>query len=388
MPLTGIEHGLISLGFTVACLPGRVLVKEVEADTWAAAVGLQPGDLLAAVNGLTACELSYEDLSIVTRQRPLKMLIESSSGEPSLQCDVNTVNGFQTSGASEGPLTSRRAYHPHDITSFVPFQLRSVETGKRHPLRLLTRVGRSSKQVNPDADLVVSGLSMDVSRIHCYIHTSLIEAPDVWEVRVFDAKGGGGHGKGPGGGFGDGGGTVVDSVPVDPEYGTVVEPGAVLRFGVNELWVLEQASLFSKGEFTGSPKRLNGTAHVQETYQSREIIISSANALHTFERCTSWIDIVQVILDLLDLLEEPPCADRIEVVDERGPVISSFAAKTLDAMLNFNVAPLLEEVKFGRSVRVRLFSEPSVLEPLLAHLEREKAALQLELERRPDVLNL
>ena len=38
----------------------------------------------------------------------------------------------------------------------------------------------------------------------------------------------------------------VDNVPVDPYEGALVEPGSVLRFGVNELWVLEQTSLFPR----------------------------------------------------------------------------------------------------------------------------------------------
>merc|ERR1711935_530474 len=104
------------------------------------------------------------------------------------------------------------------------------------------------KLLDPQIDLIIdSQISGDVSRVHGHVKACLLPDCATWLLRVYDDVGGGGFGLAEGGGHA-GTGTSVDGDPVDPDIGAPIRPGSIIRFGKNELWILECCSLYAKSE--------------------------------------------------------------------------------------------------------------------------------------------
>jgi hypothetical protein len=208
----------------------------------------------------------------------------------------------------------------------------------------------------------------------------------MWFARVYDATGFCGAGRAPGGGHA-GGGTTVDSIPVPSDIGAWVEPGNILRFGVNELWVLERATLHQSSplaELACEKARMN---YLEDPAVVRDLQIPSLACNSALHRCKDWVSLVAVVLESRSEPDEPPCADAIEVRDERGKPLCRYESYTFEEQEAFDIQDILRYVDLGRTVRLYLSSEPALLAPILRSLEESDAKLAEIYNARAEALN-
>lgn len=167
--------------------------------------------------------------------------------------------------------------------------------------------------------------------------------------------------------------------------GMIVEPGLVLRFGMNELWRLEAYKLFPKSENALPALERAARLAQEEPSAMRELKVPSAQCHWALQRCDNWVSFVSVVLEWLDEPDEPPCADRIEIKDELGKTSARHQVESLDEMEAFDVKDILSEMNLGRTVRLRLTSDPQVLAPLLAKMEKQRLKHEQLINDRDDI---
>jgi len=268
----------------------------------------------------------------------------------------------------------------------APFQLRSLDTNRTHRLVAYTCIGRSERHLDPRTDLILKNPGIiDVSRVHALIKCWPGADPNIWSARVYDDKGGAGAGFGPGGGHA-GGGTTVDGEPVDPDVGTAIEPGCVLRFGINELWVVERAAIHLKShlaEVSINKARKNA---VEDPATFRSLKVPTAACTAALRHCIDWDSLVRVVLEWCGEPDEPPCVDIIEVADEIGKTVSRHVAATLEQQHSYQVGKIIQDVRMGCTLRLRLSSDPCLLAPILGHMELHRARLAEIHDQRHDAL--
>jgi hypothetical protein len=254
-------------------------------------------------------------------------------------------------------------------TQRVPFQLRSLETGRIHPLRAYTSIGRSRKLLDPERDLIVdSHLSGDVGRVHGCIKACLLSDYATWLLRVYDVNGGGGLRRAEGGGHA-GTGTSVDGLPVDNLIGSPIHPGSTIRFGKNELWALECSALYSKSERAAAAHTRALLREEDDPTLMRELHIPTIACHDALHGCKDWIAIVRVALEWLNEPDEPPCVDCIEVTDELKRTASVHTVSVFEEQQTYDVKTILRDVRLGTTLRLRLCSDPFLLAPVLTYLQ-------------------
>jgi len=79
------------------------------------------------------------------------------------------------------------AYHVvRGMTWPVPFQLRSLDTGRTHRLAGYTRIGRSAKQLDASIDLILNGPgTKDISKLHATIKCWQPPDSQEWHLRLY-----------------------------------------------------------------------------------------------------------------------------------------------------------------------------------------------------------
>jgi hypothetical protein len=254
----------------------------------------------------------------------------------------------------------------------VPFQLRSLETNRVHPLRAHTSIGRSKKLLDPEKDLIIdSAVSGDVGRVHGHIKACLLPDYATWLLRVYDPRGGGGLGNSDNGRSGGhaGQGTSVDGEPVDKDIGYPIQPGSVIRFGKNELWTLECSALYSKSERAAAAQGRALVLEEDDPAAMRELHIPTIACHDAIQSCKDWISVVRVTLEWLNEPDEPPCVDYIEVTDELRRTASVHSVSVFEEQQAYDVRQILRDVRLGTTLKLRLCSDPFLLAPVLTYLE-------------------
>jgi hypothetical protein len=252
-----------------------------------------------------------------------------------------------------------------------------------------TRIGRSTTKLDPSIDLVLSGPGTeDISREHAIIKAWQPPDSTVWCVRVYPTHTVGiearGYGYGPGGGH-TCGGTSVFGVQADPEIGTEISPGSVIRFGVNELWALEKAALFTRSQ-EAAMAMMKATAMDQvDPTEVRCLRVPNVAAFHALQGCTTWFDLMRVVLELLGEPDEPPCVEAVEVQDELGAPVSRHVAQSLEEQEGYDVKLILKEVRIGTTIRLKLCSDARLLAPILDHLERHRRTMEKHFRERGQI---
>jgi hypothetical protein len=251
------------------------------------------------------------------------------------------------------------------------------------------KIGRGGGLLNEQVDLILTnpGIS-DISRFHAVIKTWPGAEPSLWLARIYDVTGPNrcGAGKAPGGGH-SGGGVTVDGEPVPPDVGAAIEPGSVIRFGVNEFWVLERAIMHQRSplaEIACVQARANT---LEDPTVVRMLQVSSVACNSALHRCNDWVSFVAVVLESRNEPDEPPCAESIEVQDERGKPLCRYELYTFDEQEAFDVSNILRHVNLGRTIRLRLSSEPALLAPILRSLEESDSKLEEIYRERSEALN-
>mmetsp|Transcript_70360 Transcript_70360/g.111238 ORF Transcript_70360/g.111238 Transcript_70360/m.111238 type:complete len:550 (-) Transcript_70360:73-1722(-) len=250
----------------------------------------------------------------------------------------------------------------------IPFRIRSLETDRVHNLRGYTQIGRSKKLLHPERDLIISQLSGDVGRIHAYIKAILLPDQQTYLVRVYEYA------------ERDREGNVlrdrqrhltsVDGNEVDDRLGLAIQPGCIMRFGKQELWVLEASSLLTQSERGAAANRRANVNSEDDPSTMRVLEIPSVACHDALRACKDWISFVRVSLEWLNEPDEPPCVDKIEVVDERGHVGGcQYIAASFEEQQAFDIKRILGDVRLGTTVRLRLSSDPFLLAPVLTYLE-------------------
>lgn len=251
----------------------------------------------------------------------------------------------------------------------VPFQLRSLETNRVHHLRGFTRIGRSRKLMDAEKDLIIdSRVSGDVGRVHGHVKACLLPDHKTWLLRVYDQNAGGGLGLAEGNGHA-GTGTSVDGEGVDKDIGFPIQPGSIIRFGKNELWVLECSALYGKSERAAAAQGKAQIYEEDDPATMRELHISTVACHDALKSCKDWISIVRVTLEWLNEPDEPPCVDCIEVTDELRKTASVHMVAVFEEQQAYNAKDILKDIRLGTSLRLRLCSDPFLLAPVLTYLE-------------------
>jgi len=251
----------------------------------------------------------------------------------------------------------------------IPFRIRSFEIDKVHNLRGYTQIGRSKKLLHPEKDLIISQLSGDVGRIHAYIKAMLLPDQQTWLLRVYQYA------------ERDRDGnvlrdrlqhmTTVDGNYVDDRIGLAIQPGCIMRFGKQELWVLEESSLLPQSERGAFAHRRANVNAEDDPGSMRVLEIPSVSCHDSLHGCKDWISFVRVSLEWLNEPDEPPCVDKIEVIDERGHVDEKckYFASSFEEQQAFDIKRILRDVRLGTTLRFRLCSDPFLLAPVLTYLE-------------------
>jgi len=250
----------------------------------------------------------------------------------------------------------------------IPFRIRSLETDRVHNLRGYTQIGRSKKLLHPERDLIISQLSGDVGRIHAYIKAILLPDQQTYLVRVYEYA------------ERDREGNVlrdrqrhltsVDGNEVDDWVGLAIQPGCIMRFGKQELWVLEASSLLTQSERGAAANRRANVNSEDDPSTMRVLEIPSVACHDALHACKDWISFVRVSLEWLNEPDEPPCVDKIEVVDERGHVGGcQYFAASFEEQQAFDIKRIVGDVRLGTTLRLRLSSDPFLLAPVLTYLE-------------------
>lgn len=259
----------------------------------------------------------------------------------------------------------------------VPFQLRSLETGRLHKLCAYTQVGRSRRELDPTLDLVLDNPGIqDVSRQHAIVKAWQGADASSWHVRCYSTSVFEGYGQSESGGHA-GGGTCVDGRPVMDYIGSPLEPTSVLRFGLRELWVLERTAVLARSQAAEVACARARRMEEDDPMLRRQVPVGTLTVLSALRECADWTSIVRVCLESIGEQDEPPCADAISVKDECGSLVRKHVAETIEEQEAFDVERELKGgIVLGASLELRLSSDPRLLGPLLQHLdlEREKLA--------------
>jgi len=245
-------------------------------------------------------------------------------------------------------------------TNPTPFCLRSLSTEEEHRLWNVTFIGRSERKLREKLDLRLN--SDDVSGIHAAIEIYGDQLRE-WVVQVTDET--------------STSGTQVDGVAVVPGKPVVIGIGAAIRFGHNEIWILERKALKPRS-------RLPKTEDVLFAENEYTMNVDSIEFLNTLLRCSEWTDLVEVVLEKLKLVNEAPCADYIEIRDESGAVLSSHQVTTPEEMNDYNTTEILRELDLGGTVMIRLTSDPYLLAPMVERHREKTLLLQKRMEERED----
>jgi pSer/pThr/pTyr-binding forkhead associated (FHA) protein len=243
----------------------------------------------------------------------------------------------------------------------TPFCLRSLSTEQDHRLWNVTFIGRSEKKLRDGIDLRLD--SDDVSGIHAAIEIYGDKLRD-WIVQVTDES--------------STSGTEVDGVPVVPGQPVAIGTGNAIRFGRGQIWILERKALKPRSRLP----RAQDTLFAENEYS---LHIDSLETLNTLLRCPEWVDFTEVVLERLNLLNEAPCADYIEIRDESEAILSTHQITTPEEMNDYNMADVLVELQLGGRVMFRLTSDPYLLAPMVERHRLKKEELQKRLEEREDL---
>jgi hypothetical protein len=189
----------------------------------------------------------------------------------------------------------------------------------------------------------------------------------------------------PGGGHA-GGGITVDGEPVPKGVGYAIEPGSVIRFGISEFWVLERAILHQRSPLAEIACLQACANTLEDPNRVRELQVPDLNCNSALHRCNDWVSLVAVVLESRNEPDEPPCADAIEVRDERGKPLCRYEAYTFDEQEAFDVQAILSHVNLGRTLRLRLSAEPALLAPVLRSLEESDSKLEEIYRERAEAL--
>jgi len=254
----------------------------------------------------------------------------------------------------------------------VPFKLRNLENGRSHRLAAYTLIGRSRNHLDENIDLVLNSPGIcDVSRVHACIKAWPSVDGQTWSVHVYTQAPTMGTGLYPtmdGGRSRSNGGTFVDGEPVDEVNGTRLKPGCVLRFGVNELWVLDNAPLHQRSRAAQIAARHVELNENTDPSFVRDLKVPSFSCDAALHRCQDWISIVRVVLEACNEPDEPPCVDCIEVSDEAGRLASRHEAQTVEEQQAYPVERILCDVRLGTTIRLHLSSDPLLIAPVLQQL--------------------
>jgi hypothetical protein len=178
----------------------------------------------------------------------------------------------------------------------------------------------------------------------------------------------GGLGVAEGGGHA-GSGTSVDGRPVDKWIGAPIQPGSCIRFGKNELWLLECAALYGKSERAAAAESRALVLEEDDPAAMRELQIPTIACHDAIQSCRDWISIVRVVLEWLNEPDEPPCVDCIEVTDELRRTASVHTVNVFEEQQAYDVRKILDDVRLGTTLKLRLCSDPYLLAPVLSYLE-------------------
>lgn len=258
----------------------------------------------------------------------------------------------------------------------VPFQLRSLETGRVHRLCAYTQVGRSRRELDPTLDLVLDNPGIqDVSRQHAIIKAWQGADASSWHVRCYSTSGFEGYAQSENGGHA-GGGTCVDGRPVMEYIGTPLEPTSVIRFGLRELWSLERAAVLARSQAAEVACARARGIEEDDPALRRQVPVDTLTVLSALRECADWTSIVRVCLESIGEQDEPPCADAISVNDECGSLVRKHVAETIEEQEAYDVErELKSDIVLGASLELRLSSNPQLLGPLLQHLDRDRELL-------------
>ncbi|CAK0860754.1 unnamed protein product [Prorocentrum cordatum] len=267
----------------------------------------------------------------------------------------------------------------------VPFQLRSLETGRVHKLCAYTQVGRSRRELDPTLDLVLDNPGIqDVSRQHAVIKAWQGADASSWHVRAYSTSAFEGYAQSENGGHA-GGGTCVDGLPVMDHVGSPLEPTSVLRFGLRELWTLERSAVLERSQAAEIACRRARNMEEDDPMLRRQVPIDTLTVLSALRGCADWASIVRVCLESIGEQDEPPCADAISVRDECGCLVRRHVAETIEEQEAYDVEGQLRgDIVLGASLELRLSSDPRLLGPLLQHLDRDREQLADDKDRELD----
>eukprot|EP00933_Yihiella_yeosuensis_P030803 TRINITY_DN24374_c0_g1_i1.p1 TRINITY_DN24374_c0_g1~~TRINITY_DN24374_c0_g1_i1.p1 ORF type:complete len:585 (-),score=99.53 TRINITY_DN24374_c0_g1_i1:262-1860(-) len=268
----------------------------------------------------------------------------------------------------------------------APFSLRSLDHGKRHRLVAYTRIGRSERRLERGVDLILDTPGIcDVGRLHAVIKCWRGIDASTWMARIYCDKGREGFGEGSGGGHA-GGGTSVDGEAVDPKYGTALEMGCTIRFGVREMWVLEGANMAARSQEAELAANRAAANASEDPARVRDLRVDSAAMESSLQRCPDWFSFVRVVLESRFEPDEPPCVDRIEVQDEVGRPVSSHECDSIELQNEYNISDILKDIVVGSTVRLRLSSDPKLLAIVLDKLNLSNAAMNTLYKERQEFL--
>lgn len=173
---------------------------------------------------------------------------------------------------------------------------------------------------------------------------------------------------------------VVEQDAEEPLYS-----GDVIRFGARELWVVERASLHPKSALAGAAVRRAHGYEIEDPVDVREFTVHTPQCHWAIQRCKSWTSLVQVVLEYLKEPDEPPCVDYIEVKDERGQVVSTHTAVTLEEAVAYDVKLITRDIRKGCVIHIRLSSDPCYIAPLLDMLDRQETELEEKMANRTSI---
>lgn len=258
----------------------------------------------------------------------------------------------------------------------VPFQLRSMETGRVHRLCAYTQVGRSRRELDPTLDLVLDNPGIqDVSRQHAIVKAWQGADASSWHVRCYSTSAFDGYAQSENGGHA-GGGTCVDGQPVMDYIGSPLEPTSVIRFGLRELWVLERTAVLARSQAAEVACAKARNMEEDDPMLRRQVPVDTLTVLSALRECSDWTSIVRVCLESIGEQDEPPCADAISVKDECGSLVRKHVAETIEEQEAYDVERQLKgDIVLGASLELRLSSDPRLLGPLLQHLDRDREQL-------------
>jgi len=204
-----------------------------------------------------------------------------------------------------------------------------------------------------------------------------------------------GLGAGSGGGH-KGGGVSVQRMyrsADDEEFqangieGLQIHEGDIIRFGVNEHWALERATLFARSQLASIATKVANPEDQDDPNEVRNLKVPTIACHHALQGCKTWFHLARVVLEWLGEPDEPPCVECMEVLDELGASLSRHMAPTLEEQEVYPVYRILDEMRMGMTIRLKLCSDPCLLAPVLAHLAEHRKRLEkmyADRDRMPD----